>query len=94
MIWCKTEIAKLYANGKLLVQHESLEISIDKINVMLIGNKAQLKTLNVDGFIFSYHDTPLELVENTKFLGMFINSDISWEFYLRPLWQTTYCHIS
>ena len=43
---------------------------------------------------FSYHDTPLELVENTKYLGMFINSDISWEFYLRPLWQTTYCHIS
>ena len=36
-----------------------LKISIDKTIVMLIGSKAQLKSLNVDDFILSYDDTPL-----------------------------------
>ena len=67
-----------------------LKINIDKTKVMLIGSKAQLKPLNVDDFILSYGDTPLELVENAKYLGMFINCDISWDF----LCQTTYYHIS
>ena len=57
-----------------------LKINIDKIKVMLIGSKAQLKSLDVDDFILSYDDTPLELVENAKYLGMFINCDISWDF--------------
>ena len=46
-----------------------LKINIDKTKVMLIGSKAQLKSLNVDDFILSYNDTPLELVENAKYLG-------------------------
>ena len=41
-----------------------LKINIDKTKVMLIGSKSQLKSLNVDDFILSYDDTPLELVEN------------------------------
>ena len=71
-----------------------LKINIDKTNVMLIGSKAQLKSLNVDDFILSYDDTPLELVENAKYLGMFINCDISWDFHVRRLCQTAYYHIS
>ena len=71
-----------------------LKINIDKTKVMLIGSKAQLKSLNVDDFILSYDDTPLELVENAKYLGMFINCDISWDFHVRRLCQTTYYHIS
>ena len=31
---------------------------------MLVGSKAQLKSLNVDDFISKYEGTPLELVEN------------------------------
>ena len=61
---------------------------------MLIGSKAQLKSLNVDDFILSYDDMPFELVENAKYLGMFINCDISWDFHVRRLCQTTYYHIS
>ena len=38
-----------------------LKINIDKTKVMIIGSKAQLKSLNVDDFILSYDDTPLEL---------------------------------
>ena len=61
---------------------------------MLIGSKAQPKSLNVGDFILSYDDTPLELVENAKYLGMFINCDITWDFYVRHLCQSTYNHIS
>ena len=50
---------------------------------MPIGSKSQLKSLNVDDFILSYDDTPLELVENAKYLGMFINFNISRDFYVR-----------
>ena len=71
-----------------------LKINIDKTKVMLIGSKAQLKSVNVDDFILSYDDTPLELVENAKYLGVFINCDISWDFHVRCLCQTTYYHIS
>ena len=71
-----------------------LKINIDKIKVMLIRSKTQLKSLNVDDFNLSYDDTPLELVENAKYLGMFINYDISWDFHVRRLCQTTYYHIS
>ena len=71
-----------------------LKINVDKTKVMLIGSKSQLKSLNVNDFIFSYDDTPLELVENAKYLGMFINCDISWDFHVRRLCQSTYYHIS
>ena len=54
-----------------------LKINIDKTKAMLIGSKAQLKSLNIDDFILSYDDTPLELAESAKYLGMFINCDIS-----------------
>ena len=65
-------------------------MNVDKTKVMLIGSKAQLKYLNVDDFILSYDDTPLKLVENVKYLGMFINCDISWDFQLRLLFFTIY----
>ena len=68
-----------------------LKINIDKTKVMLIGSKSQLKSLNVADFILSYDDKPLELVENAKYLGMFINCDISWDFHGC---QSTYYHIS
>ena len=61
---------------------------------MLIWSKSQLKSLNVDDFILSYDDTPLELVENAKYLGMYINCDISWDFHVQRLCQSTYYHIS
>ena len=40
-------------------------------------------------FILSYEDTHLELVENAKYIGLFINSDLSWIFHVRRL----YLHI-
>ena len=44
---------------------------------MLIGSKDQLKSENVEDFILSYDDTPLELVENAKYVRMLKYCDIS-----------------
>ena len=38
--------------------------------------------------------TPLELVENAKYLDMSINSDISWDFPVQRLCQNMYYHLS
>ena len=37
---------------------------------------------------------PLELVDNAKYLGMTINSDISWDFHVQRLCQNMYYHLS
>ena len=61
---------------------------------MLVGSKAQSKSLNVDDFILKYEGMPLRLVENAKYLGMSINFDISWDFHVQRLCQNTYYHLS
>ena len=60
-------------------------INIEKSKVMIIGSTWQLKSLDLDDFVINYNDTPLELVERAKYLGMFINSDISWDFHIQNL---------
>ena len=64
-----------------------MKINSDKSKVMLVGSKAQLKSLNVDEFVLNYKGMPLELVQNAKYLGMTINSDISWDFRVQRLCQ-------
>ena len=54
---CFSNISKWYWEN-------SFKVNTTKSKVMLVGNKAQLKSLNVDEFISNYEGTPLELVEN------------------------------
>ena len=61
---------------------------------MLVGSKAQLKSLNVEEFISNYEGAPLELVENAKYLGMSINLNISWDFHVQCLCQNIYYYLS
>ena len=61
---------------------------------MLVGSKTQLKSLNVDEFILKYEGTPLELVENVKYLDVSINSVISRNSPVQPLCQNMYYHLS
>ena len=77
-----TEISSWYRENRL-------KINSDKSKVMLVGSKAQLKSLNVDEFILNYD----ELVENAEYLGMTINSDISWDFHVQRLCQNMYYHL-
>ena len=60
---------------------------------MLVRSKAQLMPLNVDELILNYECTPLELVENAKYLSMPINSDISRDFHVQRLCQNLYSHL-
>ena len=71
-----------------------LKMNIDKTEVMLIGSNDKLRSLNVEGFILSYDDTSLVLVEDAKYLVVFINCDISWDFHVRRFCQSIYFHIS
>ena len=84
---CLSNISSWYRENRL-------KINNDKSKVMLVGSKAQLKSLNVDEFILNYEGMPLELVENAKYLGMTINSDISWDFHVQRLCQNMYYHLS
>ena len=84
---CLLNISKWY-------QEKHLKIDSDKSEVMFVGSKAQLKSLNVDDSTLKYKDRPLELVENAKYLGVPINSDISWDFHVQRLCQNMYYHLS
>ena len=84
---CLSNISAWYRENRL-------KINSDKSKVMLVGSKAQLKSLNVDEFILNYEGMPLELVENAIYLGMTINSDISLEFHVQRLCQNMYYHLS
>ena len=84
---CLLNISKWYRENRL-------KIDSGKSKIMLVGIKAQLKSLNVDDFILKYEGTPLKLVENAKYLGMSINSDSSWDFHVQRLCQNMYYHLS
>ena len=84
---CLNNISSWYRENRL-------KINSDKSKVMLVGSKAQIKSLNVDEFISNYDGMPLELVENAKYLGMTINSNISWDFHVQRLCQNMYFHLS
>ena len=56
-----------------------LKINIDKSKIMLIGTKSQLRNLNLDDFVITFDQTPLEIVDKAKYLGIFISSDLSWD---------------
>ena len=90
-----TEITKLFKQyQRIRYQENRLKINNDKSKVMLVGSKAQLKPLNVCVFISNYEVTPLELVENAKYLDMSIDSDISWDFQVQRPCQNMYYHLS
>ena len=75
---CLDNVSKWYNRNRLL-------INIEKSKVMVIGNSYQLKALNLQDFVIDFNDSPLELVERAKYLGMYINSDMSWEFHITNL---------
>ena len=75
---CLDNICNWYNRNRLV-------INIEKSKVMIIGSTWQLKSLDLDDFVINYNDTPLELVERDKYLGMFRNSDISWDFHIQNL---------
>ena len=90
----KLKLQNCLNNISTWYRENRLRINGDKSKVMLVWSKAQFKSLNIDEFILNYEDTPLELVENATYMGMSINSDISWDFHVQRLCQNMYYHLS
>ena len=84
---CLISIGKWYRENRV-------RINWDKSKGMLFRSKGQLKSLNVHEYILNYEGMPLELVENAKYWGMFINYDILWDFHGQRLCQNMYFRLS
>ena len=61
---------------------------------MLIGTKSQLRTLNLDDFLLNYNSTPMEVVSNARYLGLFISSDITWDNHVSHMCKQLYYMLS
>ena len=84
---CIDNISYWYRRNRLF-------INIKKSKTMVIGSKAKLKSLNLDDFMMCYDKTPLELVENAKYLGLYINSDLTWDTHINSICRSSFfpCH--
>ena len=57
---------------------------------MLIGTKSQLRTLHLDDFLLNFNSTPMEVVSNARYLGLFINSDSTWDNHVSHMCKQLY----
>ena len=69
---CMNSITRWYSNN-------CLSINKKKSNVMIIGSKFQLQSLQLDNFSMSLDSDKLELVERAKYLGLYVKNDLSWD---------------
>ena len=66
---CVNSITRWYSNN-------CLSINKKKSNVMIIGSKFQLQSLQLDNFSMSLDSDKLELVERAKYLGLYVKKMI------------------
>lgn len=71
-----------------------LKINESKSKVMVIGTRSQMKSLNVDEFIIKYDSSPLELVSNAKYLGLYVNADLAWDMHIMQLCKQMRFYVS
>ena len=69
-----------------------LYIDKKKSNVMVIGSKWQLKTLNLDDFTISVDPDKLLLAKQAKYLGFWVRNDLSWDDHILKLCWKMYYH--
>ena len=72
-----------------------LIINKKKSAVMVIGSKAQLQYLNLDQFSVYLDSNKIELVSKVKYLGLFVNDDLSWDEHILQLCKSMnyYVHV-
>ena len=56
-----------------------LTINKKKSTIMFIGSKAQLQSISLDQFSIDLDCSQIELVNETKYLGLFVKDDLSWD---------------
>ena len=83
---CLHNICKWYNRNRLL-------LNIGKSSVMIIGSTWQLMSLDLDDFVINYNDT-YRFSRKGQIYGMFINSDISYEFRILNLCKQMHYQLS
>ena len=66
---CMNSITRWYSNNCLSINNK-------KSNVMIIGSKFQLQSLQLGNFSISLDSDRLELVERAKYLGLYVKKEI------------------
>ena len=82
---CIDNISNWYSMNKLCIDKE-------KSNVMVIGSKWQLKSLNLDDFTISVDSDKLFLARQAKYLGLWVRNDLSWDDHILELCRKIYYH--
>ena len=67
-----------------------LRINKKKSNVMVIGSKWQLKSLNLDDFTISVDSDKLFLAKQARYLGLWVRNDLSWHDHILELCRKMY----
>ena len=80
---CIDNISNWYSMNKLCVNKK-------KSNVMVIGSKWQLKSLNPDDFTISVDSDKLLLAKQAKYLGLWVRNDLSWDDHILELCRKMY----
>ena len=69
---CIDSISNWYDMNKLCIDKK-------ESGLMIIGSKFQLRSLNLDDFATSVNADKLQLVEQAKYLGLWVRNDLSWD---------------
>ena len=80
---CVDNISNWYSMSKLYINKK-------KSNVMVIGSKWQLKSLNLDDFTISVDSDKLFLARQAKYLGLWVRNDLSWDDHILELCRKMY----
>ena len=83
---CIDSISNWYGMNKLCINK-------NKSSVMVIGSKFQLRSLNLDDFAISLNVDKLQLVEQAKYLGLWVRNDLSWGNHILELWRKMYYYV-
>ena len=82
---CIDNIFNYYSMNKLCIDKK-------KSNVMVIGSKWQLKSLNLDDFTISVDSDKLLLAKQAKYLGLWVRNDLCWDGHILELCRKMYYH--
>ena len=80
---CINNISNWYSMTKLCINNK-------KCNVMVIGSKWQLKSLNLDDFTISVDSDKLYLIRQARYLGLWVRNDLSWDDHILELCRKLY----
>ena len=57
----------------------SLGVNKKKFSVMVTGSTFQLRSLNLDYFAIFVNADKLQLIEQAKYLNLWVQNDLSWD---------------